>query len=562
MRNYIAGLFSLLVLAAATGLGGQTLGWVWAERAGTAKDDYGQAIATDSHGNIYVTGDFQGTADFGPFTLSSSNIYNMDVFVAKLDPDGNWLWAASAGGNGQDRGFAIAVDSLGYVYVGGYFSATMVDSVACFGDIQLTSAGGNDIFAAKLSPGGEWLWAARAGGSSTDACMGIAIDDEGNCYLTGYFLFTADFGSTTLTSAGVESRWDIFAAKLDSGGNWLWAARAGGTENDVGNGIALDSSGNPCLTGHFQLTADFGVHTLTSSGNNDVCVAKLDPNGDWLWAARGGGTEHEYGYGIAMDGEASIFVTGGFRGTAAHFGSTTLNANSSSYNDIFVASLDSTGAWQWAKRAGRGGSVSDTGYCIATNEAGLVYVAGLLRGVDADFGPFLLSSQGNDDVFAACLSSGGDWQWAISAGGPYSDYAYGMAADYSGNVCLAGKFGGTASFGSSQLTSLPTNSGSVSMDIFIAKIGELPPIPEPPANLEVALFGEDILLSWNPVGQDIYGNPLTPDLYYIYVSDNPEGEFTYLDHSATPLFLDIGAAVDYGTSFYQVTAVKFLPPED
>ena len=104
---------------------------------------------------------------------------------------------------------------------------------------------------------------------------GIALDDEGSAYVTGVFSGTATFGNLTLTASGDEYDQDLFAAKLDATGNWLWALQAGGLELDYGNGIDLDGAGNAYVTGEFGDIATFGSHTLTSSGGTDIFVAKL-----------------------------------------------------------------------------------------------------------------------------------------------------------------------------------------------------------------------------------------------------------------------------------------------
>ena len=216
-------------------------------------------------GNAYLTGRFWGVAAFGPYTLTSGG--NYDTFAAKLDPDSNWLWAVRAGGASNDRGSGIAVDGVGNAYLTGYF----MGSVA-FGPYTLISNGVYDIFAAKLDPNGNWLWAVRAGGTNVDYGYGIAVDGAGNAYLTGVFASSATFGPDTLTSSG---GYDIFAAKLDSAGNFLWAARAGGASHDGGIGIAVNGTGNAWLTGSFAGSAEFSPYTLTSSGNIDIFVAKI-----------------------------------------------------------------------------------------------------------------------------------------------------------------------------------------------------------------------------------------------------------------------------------------------
>ena len=129
----------------------------------------------------------------------------------------------------------------------------------------------------------EWLWATKAGGTSSDYGRSIAVDGSGNSYVTGYFAGTAIFGSTSLTSSGGE---DIYIAKLDANANFLWAKKAGGTNGDNGISIAVDGSGNSYVTGYFQGTATFGSSSLTSSGGFEIFIAKLDSNGSFLWAKK------------------------------------------------------------------------------------------------------------------------------------------------------------------------------------------------------------------------------------------------------------------------------------
>ncbi|MFA7028830.1 MAG: SBBP repeat-containing protein, partial [Candidatus Cloacimonadaceae bacterium] len=237
-------LLFVLLLLCTTFIFAQIDVWQWAKQAGGTDYDFGQDIAIDSSGNSYITGYFPGNASFGTTELTSSG--GIDIFVAKLDSDGNWLWAQKAGGTSDDGGYSIAIDSSGNSYVTGYFHST-----ASFGNITLTSSGSYDIFVAKLDSNGNWLWAKKAGGTSDDYGYSITIDFSGNSYVTGYFYSTASFGTTTLTSSG---DCDIFVAKMDSSGNWLWAKKAGGTYSDEGWGIAIDSSGNSYVTGYFEGT--------------------------------------------------------------------------------------------------------------------------------------------------------------------------------------------------------------------------------------------------------------------------------------------------------------------
>jgi len=295
-------------------------------KGGGAFDDYGVDVAVDAAGNGYVTGRFQGTATFGPTTLTSSGSF--DVFVAKLASNGNFEWAVKGGGSTFDAGSSVAVDADGNSYVTGYFEET-----AAFGSITLTSAGDQDVFVAKLASNGSFEWAVKGGGSTFDAGSGVAVDAAGNVYVTGRFDGAATFGSTILTSSGLR---DVFVAKLASNGSFAWAVKAGSSSDDTSNDVVVDTAGNSYVTGVFQGTATFGSTTLTSSGWFDAFAAKLASNGIFEWAVKGGGSSLDGGTGVAVDAAGNSYLTGAFQGTAT-FGSNTLT--SSGDRDVFVAQL-------------------------------------------------------------------------------------------------------------------------------------------------------------------------------------------------------------------------------
>ncbi|PKN73855.1 MAG: hypothetical protein CVU50_01325 [Candidatus Cloacimonetes bacterium HGW-Cloacimonetes-3] len=441
-------MFLLVFCLTALWLAAQSPEWLWAKQAGGPGGEYAYDIAMDSQGNQYVTGYFYGTATFGSYTLTSSGEFG--IFIAKMNGYGHWLWAVSAGGSFYEYGKDIAVDGSGNTYLTGYFWGA-----AIFGPYTLTSSGPGDIFAAKLDSEGNFLWAVKAGGTGIDEGSGIAVDGNGNTLLTGWFQNTASFGTYTLTSGGSD---DIFAAKLDSTGNWLWAVRAGGTSGARGIGIAVDGDGNALMSGAFWGTASFGTQTLTSSGGSDIFAAKLGTSGNWLWAVKAGGDGSDFGRGIAVDGYGNAFLTGHFSSLAT-FGYSTLH--SSVNQEIFVAMLDGSGFWVGALSAG--GTLVDYGSGIAVDGSGNVYLTGEFEGT-ASFGDNTLTSSGGFDIFAAKLDPGFSWLWAVQAGGTQNDRGYSIAVNESGNACLTGDFESTSSFGTLTLTS----NGYV--DIFIAKL--------------------------------------------------------------------------------------------
>ncbi len=260
-------------------------------------------------------------------------------------------------------------------------------------------------------------------------------------------------------------------SKLDSAGNFIWAKRMWRT----GRGIAVDIAGNVYTTGYFNGTGDFdpgpGTFNLTSAGVWDIFVSKLDSAGGFVWAKRMGGTEPDWGFGIAMDATGNVYTTGYFEGTVDFDpGPGTFNLTSaSSWEDVFVLKLDGAGNFVWAKRMG--GTGVDAGWDIAVNGAGNVYTTGHFQGTtDFDPGPgtFNLTSAGSTDIFVSELDSAGDFVWAKSMGGTSGDYSRGIAVDGAGNVYTTGHFQGTGDFDPGPGTFNLTSAGN--SDIFVSKL--------------------------------------------------------------------------------------------
>ena len=374
----------------------------WALRAGGTNNDNLKGIAVDSTGNVYVSGEYTSAqAVFGATTLTNATgSGDRDGFVAGLSAAGAWQWAVGAGGSGADYCSALAADNRGSVYVTGEFRSTM----ALFGPFTLTNANTNgtpDAFVARLSAGGAWQWAVRAGGLSPDFGNAITVDGTGDVYLTGSFTDSASFGPT----APLRSRggWDVFVAKLSPAGSWQWSVRAGSTSSDTGTQLATDRANNVYVTGNLWASgADFGPTTLGGSGGTELFVTKLTSRGGWQWAVRAGGTDLDYGWALAADPGGNVYVTGEFSSATFPIGTTTLT-NPTGVSALFVAKLTTNGAWEWVTRAAGPGLQYSRG--VAVDGTGRVYVAGLCFG-DITFGATTLPSTGrfSGNIFLARLS--------------------------------------------------------------------------------------------------------------------------------------------------------------
>ena len=280
--------------------------------------------------------------------------------------------------------------------------------------------------------------------------------------MIGTYGGTITFASgTTLTSVGST---DAFVAKYDTSGTVQWARSIGGTGTDSGEDIATDSSGNVYVIGQYSGSVTIGSTTLTSAGSDDVFVAKYDTSGTVQWARSISGTGPDFGYGIATDSSGNVYVTGRYLGGTVTFApGTTLTNNITGSSDVFVAKYDTSGTVQWAR--GFGGQSSDSGYGIATDSSGNVYVTGKFRGGSVTIGSTTLTGSDFDNAFVAKYDTSGTVQWARGISGQFTEATGdGIAVDSGGNVYVIGYYAGTVTFASG--TTL-TSTGSY--DVFVAK---------------------------------------------------------------------------------------------
>ena len=466
--------FLLLLLTTPLIGKGQELEWV--KSFGGSSSDYGYSTTIDNDGNSYITGKFSGTIDFdtGVNTAELTSNGYQDVFVLKLDVNGNYLWAKSFGGEASDTGESIIIDNEGNSYITGFFSGT-VDFDPSANTAELTGNGDFDFFVLKLDANGDYLWVKSFGGFGPDRGAFINRDNRGDIYVTGRFQLTVDFdpsaNTAELTSNGNQ---DIFVLKLDANGNYLWVKSFGGLESDIGFSLTHDNQGCSYVTGFFSGTIDFDSSTntaeLTSNGNQDIFILKLDANGDYLWAKSFGGSDSDYGFSITTDNQGSSYITGWFSETVDFDpSSNTAELISNGERDVFVLKLDVNGNYLWAKSFG--GPDYDFGESITTDNEGGVYVTGLFTGI-VDFDPNSntteLTSNGTQDIFVLKLDANGGYLWAKSFGGSGSDAGRSITIDNEGGIYTTGWFKGSVDFDpSSNTVELTSNEG---YDIFVLKL--------------------------------------------------------------------------------------------
>jgi len=409
--------------------------------------DYGyEFIAVDDVGNTYVTGNFDKTTTIGDKTITHSssnqdpldiffdetnpdvfvtrsNQVALDVFVAKFDKDGKVLWAEEFGDASDESVKDIAIDKDGNTY---------------FAGLDQGNEGG-DIFVTKFDKDGTSLWSKNFGDNTRNPVSGIEVDKDGNTFITGEFDGQLQLGNTTLD--GGEGG-DVFITKLDTDGDVLWAKEYGdAVEYDEAEDVVVDKEGNAYL---FFTDDGEGIDATAT-------VVKLDKgNGNELWNETFDSDRSTSAESIAMDDEDNIYVAGDFYEETT-FGDITLEGGE---GDNYIAKLDSDGDVLWAKDFNsQDDDDIDSGYidAIAVDDMGNTYVTGQYYRQSIKIDDFMLYQEGGEgDGFIAKFDSNGEAKWAQNLGGLNDEYPSDIAVN-NGKIYLAGKFYQEATFGDKTL---------------------------------------------------------------------------------------------------------------
>lgn len=429
----------------------------WVATSGGGGYDKGQSINVDVFGNVIITGYFEGTADFdpGPGILDLTSVGDKDIFIQKLDPNGNLLWAKSVGSIGQDMGLDVTTDPQGNVYTTGYFSGSADFDPGLTFSI-LTSAGGRDVFVQKLDPFGTFVWAKNFGTPSDDQGKSIAINSFGDVITTGDYEGSGDFdpGPGSFVMNSILGLGDVFIHKLSSTGNFMWAKSFGGNSYDSGNSLAIDAAGNIYTVGSFSGSIDLdpspALDIWSSAGGVDAFIQKLDNSGNYIWGETFGGTDTDMIRSIAVDQAGWIYTTGYFNGITDLNPDPLWNTSTGSMggSDVFVQKLlSSSGALAWFSHWG--GSQNDYGESIALLNNNKVAVTGFFRNsCDFDAGPgtTILTAVGQSDAFISIFETTNNTLYnALSYGGVMTEDALAVAT-YGSGIYTTGTFFGTADF--------------------------------------------------------------------------------------------------------------------
>ncbi|MCP4601613.1 MAG: hypothetical protein GY847_14060 [Proteobacteria bacterium] len=449
--------------------------------------------------------DIDGDIDSDQDSDSDSDQSESGWFVAKYSPGGTLTWSKRF----DDYPY-IAALSDGSFLTTGVFSGESVFGAGEKNETRLSSAGQADIFITKHDPNATLVWAKRAGGGGPDESEAVIALPDGSLFVTGNFWGLSTFGpgETNETELSSNGKQDIFIAKHNPNGTLAWAKRAGGGRyNDFGKGVAALSDGSSIMTGSYRAIATFGLDEtneteLSSSGKQDVFIAKHNPDGTLAWAKRAGGSDNDSGVGMAVLSDGSFLMTGSIDGPAVFgpgetsetellssgnymakhnqdgtlawvetvsndpFCSIVLSCDFTSYFPVLlsdgsvlvtgafmgkavIAKYDPDGTLAWARSTAGEGSACGIG--IVALSDGSSFMAGSYLGASVfglgETNETELSPSGEIDIFIARFSPDGTLVWAKSAGGKSFDYSSTIAGHSDGSLLITGVFTEKAVFG-------------------------------------------------------------------------------------------------------------------
>ncbi len=453
----------------------------WAVSSSGTSQEYGFTIDTDNSGNVYTSGHFKGTADFdpGPGNTNFTAAANRDIYIQKLDPSGNFIWASQLRADLQIIANEMVVDNAGNSYTTGYFQGT-VDFDPGPGVSNLSSSFASQ-YVVKLDPNGNLVWVRAL--SSTNSTYGQSItlsQDQQFVYIGGQFRETTDFdpGPGTFNMVSTANN-DGYVQKLDAAGNFVWAAHvASGTGWNYCYDMAVDANDDIILTGKFSNTADFdpgaGTSNMTANFGFNMYIEKLNSSGNLIWVKQMESTGNDQPNAICVDAHDNIYVTGNFDGTTDFDpGSGSANLIGAGGDDIFIQKLDANGNYKWAHQFGN-----------ANNQEGMdisslndyVFITGYFQGT-LDFDPGSGTATYTPpsvypDGFILKLDTLGDFEWAGTLSGPQVDQGNDLALD-NGDVYVTGEYRQTVDFDPGAGTFNQTSTAAP--DAFVLKLNQCTP---------------------------------------------------------------------------------------
>ena len=371
----------------------------WRRQFGSQAADEASSVAVDRTGNVYVAGWTEGDLS----ELPSAGMH--DAFLRRYDSDGKEQWTRQFGSAGEDTAEAVAVGRDGGVYVVGGAGHGLPGQV---------SLGDGDAFLRKYDSGGAKVWTRQFGSSKRDWADGVAVDGEGNVYVTGSTLGALPGQASAGTS-------DNFVRKYNSSGGELWTRQFGAIEGNGATGVAVDAHGNVYVTG-----STLGpLPGQSRIGTADAFVRVYDPAGNELWTRQYGSVAGDAALAVAVGGAGNVYIVGSTRGVLPD------QVRIGGFLDAFIIKYDETGTLVWARQFGS--TDRDLASGVAIDAEGNVYVGGRTGGS-------LTGRAGNSklDAFLRKYSPSGEPVWTRQFGADQDDLALSVATDGRGSVFAVG----------------------------------------------------------------------------------------------------------------------------
>lgn len=427
--------YILLVLFVVTA-SAQTPHRDWATYFGGMMQERGWDIAVDHTGYVYMVGETQGQFSKSPFFNNLSGA--CDAYITKFDPQGQVIWARYFGGPAADGGRSVATDLTGNIYLAGI---TNSQTGIAFNAFQPALAGDNDAFVAKFRTDGTLIWSTYFGGPASDAFYQVRIttDTTGNVFLCGITHSTSGIAHAGYQNTFGGSNCDAYLVKFDSSGNRLWATYFGGYNDDFGHGVACDKEGNVYLAGRTMSPGLAYNGYLSSTIGVDAFLVKFDANGNRIWSTYYGGSQLDYGATVATDSKGNVYLSG----FASSGGGIAWNGYQNTLGgafDAFIVKFDSTCTRKWATYFGgpgkEGGNISK----MLVDKDYNVHIVGY---TDSNSGIAYNGFQpsygeGSHDGYLARFDSTGQLINSSYYGGPSLDACYGVAIDQHANMYFCG----------------------------------------------------------------------------------------------------------------------------
>ncbi len=417
-----------------------TLTTHWATYYGGNIHDYIYAASFDKYGNIYLLGQTNSTT--GIASLSAHQPYHQgleDAFLVKMNSQGKRLWATYFGGTGTEDGFYVTTDNDGNVIITGQTQNSA--NLSTSGAHQTQNNGMIDAYIAKFDPAGNLLWATYYGGSGIDKGKAVYTDSENNIYLLGDTESADKISTPGSYQENLSGTSDAFLVKLDKNGNRIWGTYIGGTGLETGFGITIDKNNFIYITGLTGSTSGIstpGTGQVSKSTGNDGYVIKMDKNGNRIWGSYLGGNGNDSGTGVALDSDDNVYISG-------NSGSTTGIATTGSHQtalgggtDAFLSKFTSNGQKVWTTYYG--GSATDNGRFVSVDAQNNIYLTGYTLSSDniSTTEGIQPAPGGGADAFIAKFDKDGKRDRGTYFGGVGNDYGLSVLTDPLGKIYLAG----------------------------------------------------------------------------------------------------------------------------